>query len=331
MTNRPQLAVALIAGLLGMTALLGLMTGTVGLPPDAAVEALFGLPGADETARVIVRDIRLPRVVLGVLVGCSLGMSGAALQGTLRNSLAEPWLLGVSGGAAAGAVVVVALGAGSNVAMPIAAFGGAIAAVALVLAVARASAAAGHGDPRVLLMSGVVVGAFANAVILVLLAEADSQATRTALWWMMGSLGGADWAAVRWLLATILVAGGLLLHWAPEVDLLALGEESAASLGVDPSVAAPRMFLLSSLLAAATVAAAGLVGFVGLIVPHLARAVAGPSHRRVFVISALAGATLTVAADLVARTVRSPSELPLGAVTAIIGVPFFLVVLRRAL
>ncbi|MGQ0766738.1 MAG: FecCD family ABC transporter permease [Gemmatimonadota bacterium] len=331
MTNRPQLAVGGILVVLAVTALLGLMIGTVGLPPDVALEALLGRPGADETASVIVREIRLPRVLLGVLVGCALGMSGAALQGTLRNSLAEPWLLGVSGGAAAGAVAVVAFGAGSMLAMPVAAFGGAIAAVALVLAVARASVGAGHGDPRVLLMSGVVVGAFANAVILVLLAEADSQAARTALWWMMGSLASADWAAVRWLAVTILIAGGLLLHWAPEVDLLALGEESAASLGVDPSMAAPKMFLLSSLLAAATVAAAGLVGFVGLIVPHLARAIAGPSHRRVFVISALGGATLTVAADVVARTVRSPSELPLGAVTAILGVPFFLVVLRRAL
>jgi iron complex transport system permease protein len=319
--------IALLVAGLGLALALGLAWGTVPLSSGDAWRALLGL--GDPTAVTIIRDIRLPRVVLSVLVGAALGMSGAALQGTLRNALAEPYLLGVSGGAAVGAVIVVALGSASGALLSLAAFTGATVAVGLVLTIART--AGGYGDPRVILMSGVVVGAFANASILVLLANADANSARNALWWMMGSVASADWDAVRWLAGTLLLAGGALLHWAPEVDVLALGEESAASLGVDPAVAGPRLFIIASLLASATVAAAGLVGFVGLIVPHVARSLAGARHRAVFLVAALAGATLVVVADLVARTIQSPAELPLGAVTAILGVPFFLIVLRRLL
>jgi iron complex transport system permease protein len=200
-------------------------------------------------------------------------------------------------------------------------------AVLLVLTIARAGA--GRPDPRVLLMAGVVVGAFANAVIMVALASAPPDAVRNALWWMMGSVAGATWAQVAWLAAYALVSGAALLLWAPEIDVLALGDDAAAGLGVDVDRAGRRAYVLASLLAAATVAAAGLVGFVGLVVPHLVRSRAGRRHRVVIAAAGLAGAALLIAADLVARTLRAPSELPLGAVTALAGVPFFLVQLRR--
>jgi iron complex transport system permease protein len=173
------------------------------------------------------------------------------------------------------------------------------------------------------------VGAFANAAIMVLLATAPAEAAKGALWWMMGSLGSAQWPDVLRLGVVLAVAGPALFLWARDLDALALGHDAAASLGVSPETASRRLYLTASLLAAATVAAAGLVGFVGLLVPHVARAFAGARHRVVLLVSALAGSALVVAADLAARTVRAPAELPLGAVTAVVGVPFFLSLLRR--
>jgi iron complex transport system permease protein len=319
--------IALWAGLIGavaIAALLGLGIGPVRLTPAEVWSALAGR--GDITAVAIMRDIRAPRVVLAALVGAALAMSGAALQGTMRNPLAEPYLLGVSGGAAVGAVIAVASRAPFGL-VPVGAFTGAVVAVLLVLTIARAGA--GRPDPRVLLMAGVVVGAFANAVIMVALASAPPDAVRNALWWMMGSVAGATWVQVAWLAAYALVSGAALLLWAPEIDVLALGDDAAAGLGVDVDRAGRRAYVLASLLAAATVAAAGLVGFVGLVVPHLVRSRAGRRHRVVIAAAGLAGAALLIAADVVARTLRAPSELPLGAVTALAGVPFFLVQLRR--
>jgi iron complex transport system permease protein len=254
-------------------------------------------------------------------------MSGGVLQGALRNALAEPYLLGVSGGAAVGAVGAVALGLNEPTVLSMAAFVGALVAVFLVMGIARASGS--RVDPRVLLMAGVVVGAFANAAIMVLLATAPAEAARGALWWMMGSLGSAQWNDVIRLAVAVAIVGPALLHWARDLDALALGHDAAASLGVSPESASRRLYLGASLLAAATVAAAGLVGFIGLLVPHVARALVGGRHRAVLAVSAIAGSTLVVAADLVARTARAPAELPLGAVTAVVGVPFFLLLLRR--
>lgn len=319
---------ALLLAALVCSVIAGLTVGAVSLPTGELWRAMVG--GAEPVSRTIVHDVRLPRVLLAMLVGAALGMSGATLQATLRNALAEPWLLGVSGGAAVGAVLAVSLGAGA-VGIPAGAFAGALGAVALVLAIARTTGVAGAGDPRVLLMSGVVVGAFANAAIMVMLANAPANAMRSALWWTMGSVAAADWGAVRWMLAALAIVGALLLHRARDLDVLALGHDAAASLGVDPDRAGRRLFLAASLLAAATVATVGLVGFVGLIVPHVARVIAGARQRGVLVVSALAGGTLVVFADLAARTLHPPAELPLGAVTALVGVPFFLVILRRSL
>jgi iron complex transport system permease protein len=275
----------------------------------------------------IVRALRVPRVAMALLVGAGLGMAGAALQGSLRNALAEPYLLGVSGGAAVGAVIAVAAGISAAGALPLAAFAGAAAAIGAALLVARA--AGGRADARALLMAGVVIGAFANAAIMALLANAPPNEVRGALWWMMGSVADADWQRVSWLALYVLLAGAALIWQARDIDVLALGEEPAAGLGVDVDRAGRRIYLVSSLLAAATVAAAGLVGFVGLVVPHLVRGTGVRRHRPLIVGAALAGAALVVAADLAARTVRAPAELPLGAVTALIGVPFFLAQLRR--
>lgn len=302
--------------------------GAISLSLAAVIDALIGR--GDPTAVAIIRDLRLPRALLGGLVGAGLGASGAALQGALRNPLAEPYLLGVSGGAAVGAVTAFALGIGSDGVITLAAFLGGIAAVFVALAVARVGGRSTRADARTLLIAGVIVGAFANAAIMVALASAEPNTVRGALWWMMGSAADATWTQVAWLAASILAAGGALVYWAREIDVLSLGEDTAASLGVDAEYAGRRVFLLAALLAAATVAAAGLVGFVGLVVPHIARRLGLRAHRPLIVAAALIGATLVVGADLAARTVAAPAELPLGAITALLGVPFFLVQLRRA-
>jgi iron complex transport system permease protein len=313
----PILLVALLA--------LAIALGSVPLSLGEVYSGLTGTASPEVTA--IVRTLRLPRALLAVLVGAGLGMAGAALQGTLRNPLAEPYLLGVSGGAAVGAVIAVSFGLLAGGLLPLAAFAGALGAVTAALVVARA--AGGGADPRVLLMAGVIIGAFANAAIMVALANAPPNTVRGALWWMMGSVSDADWTRLAWLAAYLAIAGALLVWRAREIDILALGEEPAAALGLDVDRSVMWIFVLASLLAAATVAAAGLIGFVGLVVPHLVRRAGVRRHRPLIVGSALTGGALVVAADIAARTAAPPAELPLGAITALIGVPFFLVQLAR--
>ena len=321
MTTRHWL---LLAGTLLVAVFVGVAGGAVPMPLGEVWGALLGTGDATQVA--IVRNLRLPRVALGLAVGAGLAVSGTVLQATLRNPLAEPYLLGVSGGAAAGAVLAVTLGMASPLLLPLAAFAGAAIAVLIVLLVARA--VSGHADPRVLLMAGVVVGAFCTAAIMVALATAPENTVRGALWWMMGSLGDAQWRSVRWVAAYVAFGVLLLVLWARDVDVLALGEDAAASLGLPVAQVTRRIYFAASLLAAATVAGAGLIGFVGLIVPAIARALGARNTREAILASALAGAALVVVADLAARTVLRPAELPLGAVTALIGVPFFLWRLR---
>jgi iron complex transport system permease protein len=302
----------------------GVMIGTVRL---SMADVLNGVMGVGEPLPVaVVRTLRLPRVLLAALVGAGLGAAGAALQGATRNRLAEPYLLGVSGGAAVGAVIASALHAPAAV-VPIAGFGGALVAVALTLLVARASG--GRGDARVVLMAGVVVGAFANSVIMVALANADASAVRGALWWMMGSAAEANWFQVRALGVFVAIGVGALIAFGRAIDVLALGDDTAAGLGVDVTRVTLGVYVAGALLAAGTVSAAGLVGFVGLLVPHLVRLAGARTHRVIIGAAALAGASLVVGADLIARVALPPAELPLGAVTALIGVPFFLALLRR--
>lgn len=314
---------ALLAALVGVGAA-AIVVGTIDLGWLASWHALLGQ--GDPTAVFVVRELRLPRVALAALLGAGLGVSGAALQGVLRNPLAEPYLLGVSGGAAVGAVLAVSAGL-TFALVPVAAFAGAVGAVMVALFVAHATRS--RGDPRVLVMAGVVVGAFANAAIMVLMSNSDASTVRNAVWWMMGSAANATWPQNAWLAVYLLAGGAALVVMARTLDALALGEDSAAGLGVDVEGAARRVYLTASLVAAATVAAAGLIGFVGLVVPHIARRLGATGHRALLLASALIGGVLVIAADLVARVALPPAELPLGAVTAVLGVPFFLVTLRR--
>lgn len=311
---------------LAFVALVAVALGAVRVPLHDLFALMRG--GAPASTREIVLTLRAPRVVLAALVGAALGASGATMQATLRNPLAEPYLLGVSGGAAVGAVGAMVLRLPAA-AWPIGAFVGAGVAVALALGVARGAGVLRAADPRTLLMAGVVVGALANAIVMIALANVPPETVRGALWWMMGSVGDATWTSVTWLAAYAVVTVAYLLVQAPTIDALTLGDDAAAGLGVRVESATTRVFLTAALLAAATVAAAGLVGFVGLIVPYLARGAGLSRQRDVLVGSLFIGAALVIVADLAARVAMPPSELPLGAVTAVLGVPFFLVQLRR--
>jgi iron complex transport system permease protein len=324
---RPALRLPLLAALLAAALLLSLRLGAARLDTGEVVAALLGR--GDAGAVAIVQRLRLPRSVLAAMVGGTLAASGAVFQALLRNPLAEPYILGVSGGAAVGAVGAIVLGisAPSGAGTALAAFGGALLAVVLVL---RLAGSVGRTlDTRVLLLSGVVLGAFFNAVILLALTFADLESFRSAVFWMMGSVAGATWREIGVLGAAAAPALLLLAGLARPLNLLAVGEETAATLGVRTERAKLLAYGSASFLAAVSVAVAGVVGFVGLVVPHVVRLLWGGDHRLLLPASVLLGATFLVLTDAVARTVASPAELPLGVVTAFVGVPFFLWLLRR--
>lgn len=323
------LRLALLAGVLGITLLVATAVGSTGIPPADVLAALTG--SGDVTTRAIVLQLRLPRAVLAALVGGSLALSGAVFQALLRNPLADPYVLGVSGGAAVGAVLAIV--AGGMVAAPVGwtvqagAFVGALLAIGLVLRIATAVGPA--LTARLFILAGVVVGAFFNAVILLMLSLADVESFRSAIFWMMGSLSGAGWGAVLLLSAFAVPLALVLLAMARPLNLLAVGEETATHLGVHVQATQRAAYVVTSLLVAAAVSVSGVIGFVGLIVPHAVRLMWGGDHRLLLPASFLGGAGFLVLTDALARTVGGPVELPTGVITALVGVPLFIWLLIR--
>jgi iron complex transport system permease protein len=326
--KRPLTTAALLVALLLLAFAASLLLGSVPLRPGAVLRALLG--DGDPQTLAIVRQIRLPRALLGILVGGALALSGASLQALLQNPLADPYLLGVSGGAACGTLLASLLGVGRDgstgaLALPLAAFLGALVAI---LVVGLGATVRGRLDRGRLLLSGVVVNALASAVLLFLLSTGSSESTRGFVFWMLGSLAGATFASVASLAAYAAVGSSILVALSRSLDALTLGDETAFTLGVRVERAKRIAYVAASLLAAAAVAHAGIIGFVGLLVPHaIRRLVRG--HRWVLLLSFGAGALLLLLADLVARSVFAPSEVAIGAVTALVGAPAFLLLLRR--
>ena len=322
--------VGILAALLvlaGGAALVSLAVGAADVGPPGVFAALSG--GGDETQRAVVLGIRLPRVLLGLLAGGALAVAGAVFQAMLRNPLADPYVLGVSSGAAVGAVGVMLLGAAwFPLDVEAGALAGALLAMFLVLRVALAG---GPGlDARTLLLAGVAVGAFFNAVILLLLTTADAESFRSAVFWMMGSLANAglgDTGRLALFLAPCLLVAGLLSQ---PLNLLATGEETAGYLGVPVERVKQAGYVAASLIVALVVSVVGVIGFVGLIVPHAVRMLWGADHRFLLPACFLGGGAFLALADTVARTVVAPAELPTGVVTSLIGVPLFVVLLARS-
>jgi len=321
-----------VALALGLLALAGMLLGNVSLPLADTLgvlgHRLLGLPAGawEASTETIVMELRLPRVLAAVAVGAGLGISGAVLQGLLRNPLADPYVLGTASGAALGAAVGVLvpiqaalLGFGlANVL----AFVGALAAVALVV---RLAGAGGDSRASVLLVGYAVGSVLAAGLALAMYLSGDN--LRRIVTWILGSFANVTWAQVAIGLPIVLVGSVLIARRARSLDALLLGDEAAAHLGIDVRQERRLLLALAALVTAAAVAMAGLIGFVGLVVPHVVRLVTGPAARSVLPLSALGGAAFMVGADLVARI---PGELPVGIVTAIVGVPVFVVLLRRA-
>jgi len=295
----------------------------------ALVVGPAGVPLRELAGSSIVWDLRAPRVVLGFIVGGSLAVAGAGLQAVVRNPLADPFLLGLSGGAGLGAVVAIALDLSGPWAVPLAAFAGALVALVLVYRMGLAGGAGGALDPRILLLGGVAVGAFAAAVTTAIVSLAEATALRNAFLWLWGGLSGASWDTVLVLAIYAPVPLAIIAAAARPLDLMTLGEEPARYLGADVEAVKRRVYVAASLLTAASVAVSGVIGFVGLIVPHLGRLVWGHRHRTLLPAAFLSGGTLLVLADTLARTVVAPRELPVGIVTALVGVPLFALLLRR--
>ena len=320
------------AALLGLAVilafLLSIRLGSVDLSTGEVLAALRG--EGDLNVRRIVVDLRAPRAVMAILVGGGLSLSGAVFQALLRNPLAEPYILGISGGAATGAVLALAMGLAASLswALPAAAFAGALLAIVLVL---RVAATADHRvDVRVLLLAGVVVGAFFTACMSFVLSISDARTVRSAVLWMMGSLAGSDWRTVWMVTLYTAPAAIALVGLARPLNLFLIGEETAGYLGTNVERVKRIAYVLASLLTAAGVAATGVIGFVGLIVPHSVRLLVGADYRVLLPLAFLAGAVFLTLADVVARTVMSPAEVPIGVITAFVGVPLFLLLLRRS-
>ncbi|GAA0960801.1 iron ABC transporter permease [Actinocorallia libanotica] len=321
---RPVPLAAAAAALLAAMAA-GLLTGAVPLPPGEALRAVFGLDsGLSPMEHTLLTELRLPRVLLGALVGGLLAIAGAGYQGVLRNPLADPYLLGASTGAGLGAtLVIVHLPAASSYGIPVAAFTGALGGVALAYTLGRA---AGPGTGTLILAGVAVSSLLAAAQTFVQQAGVDR--LEQVYSWLLGGLSGSSWQALTMILPYALVSTGVLLLHGRLLDVLAVGDDEAAALGVDAARIRLVVLAAASLATASAVAVSGLIGFVGIVVPHAVRRLAGGSYRVVLPLSLLAGGAFLVLADLLARTLLAPGELPLGVLTAFIGAPFFLAVLR---
>ena len=336
--DRPGLTASTLLGLMLALFAVALFAnvgmGAVEIPPTQALAILLSHAGIElgvsfePRTDAILWNIRLPRVVLGILVGGSLGVAGASLQGVFRNPLAEPGIIGVSSGAAVGAVAAIVLGFTLFGAASIAilAFACSFLATVVVYLVARTY---GQTEVTTLILAGIAVNATAGAATGMLTFIADDDQLRSITFWTLGSVGGATWPVVSSVTPFFLVGLVVLPFWARSLNLLTLGDREARHLGVATERVRLSVIGLSALVTGAAVSVAGIIGFVGLVVPHVIRLIVGPDHRFLLPASILGGATALLLADLLARTVVVPAELPLGVVTAMVGGPFFLWLVHR--
>ncbi len=332
---RRRAVLLVLVVLLIVACLLAVGLGTVWIPPKTTLRLIawkLGLAGAPadvpSSTAVILFELRIPRVLLGLLVGSALAAAGALFQALFRNPMADPAIIGVSSGAALGAIVAILLGGGvalGGLVVPAAGFAGALAVAVLVYRLGRIGPSVQVGT---LLLAGIAVAAVVSAVISLIMSFSGEQ-VRSIYFWLLGGLAGRGWESLG--VAAVLVAVGLAVSLLGVRDLnaMALGEERAGQLGVEVERFKLRTLATGSLLAAAAVSVAGVIGFVGLMTPHILRLVLGADHRRLLPAVVIGGAAFMVLADLAARTLLAPEEIPVGALTALLGGPFFLYLLRR--
>lgn len=328
--NRWQIAAGFLILAILVIGIASLAIGASPVPVKRVIAALLGEGEARDN--LVVLSLRLPRMVAALVVGAGLGVAGAAMQGLYRNPLADPGLIGVSSGAALGAIAMIVLGGGIGAplgvwAVPAGAFVGALAATLLTQAIGAMRR--DEGRTASLLLGGIAINAIVGVVIGILNFLADDRQLRDLTFWTMGNVGRADWAGISLLIGAMVIGTLIIFRQARSLDALALGESPARHLGVDISGMRMRIVLATALMVGTATALCGMIGFVGIVVPHLVRLTLGAGHRLLLPMSALGGALLLLAADLVGRTIAAPLELPVGLMTGALGAPFFLWLLTR--
>ena len=321
----------LLSLLLILIILISITLGSVKVSFLRSVRILFlsllGMKGAgSDTERTIILSLRLPRAILAGFVGAGLSVSGATFQALLRNPLADPYILGVSSGAAVGAMIAILLGLGTfSLGLPLASFLGALLSILVVFYFGRQD---GKIHPHTLLLTGVIMGSFLSALIMFFISVSRREELHTILFWLMGDFSFSNARIILIISPYILLGVVLLYPRSRHLNLILSGEENAVQLGVDVEKLKLISYLLASLITAASVSACGLIGFVGLIIPHSVRLMFGPDHRLLIPSAALLGASFLIASDTFARTLLAPVELPVGVITAAFGGPFFIYLLR---
>jgi iron complex transport system permease protein len=323
---RSVLLLSLLALGLVASVVVSLGAGAVRLSPSQVAAALLGHESGG--AGAVVREIRLPRTGMALLAGAALSAAGGVFQALLRNPLADPFLLGVSSGSALGAVLGMTLSAAVGRPLPrvLAALLGGLVSLSLVYLLARRD---GRLHPTSLILSGVIVSSFCSSVLLFLSVMAEARQLQGAVFWLMGGLSGAAAGGVLPMAAAVVPVLAILFLRSARLNLLTQGEDAAASMGLDVLRERRILFFLGCMATGVTVAFTGLIGFVGLVVPHAARLLGGPDHRVLLPASILLGASFLILSDTTARTILAPAELPVGALTAFVGAPFFLLLQRR--
>jgi iron complex transport system permease protein len=323
------LLIVILSAMLFLGILFALSFGSVNIDAENIFSVLFHPTTENQTQRIILFDIRLPRIMLAIIVGASLALSGAAFQAFFRNSLADPFVIGASSGAALGAALAIVGGfsfISINVAPSIASFAGALLAVCLAFIVSRAS---GNPPPATsLLLAGTALSSFFSSLLSLILVLHDQDLHRVHFW-LLGSLSSSSWQIIVTLLPISIVSWLVICLCIRPMDLLLQGEDIAESLGVDVKKTRIIIAAGATLATASSVAAVGIIGFVGLLAPHSMRMMTGPKHARLLPASALMGANLVLWADIIARTIIAPMEIPIGIITSLAGVPFFLYLMIR--
>jgi iron complex transport system permease protein len=325
-------AVILLAVAIAVSILVAVTIGPADLSVAQVWRIIADHLGGPSSGESVLRDnivweLRLPRVLVAAVVGAGLGVIGAVMQTLTRNPLADPYLLGISSGASLGAVLVVVVGVGGAVTLPAGAFIGSMVAFTLVLLVGQRS---GRLHPTRMVLAGVAIGQLCGAAMTIIILWVNQpQATQSVMFWLSGSLSGARWSSVGLAAVVLLGVLALCIWHATSLDAFAFGEDAAAALGIDVDRLRWTLLVASALLTGTMVSVSGAIGFVGLILPHAVRFVVGPHHHRVLPLVALVGAVFLIWVDTAARNVLAPRELPVGALTAVLGVPAFVMLMRR--
>ncbi len=329
---RPRTTFVVLFVLLVLAFIVGVVLGPVNIPISDSFFILVneipgvnldGLPG---NYQAIIVSLRLPRVLVGMLVGSALAISGTVMQGIFRNPLATPYILGVSAGGSAGASTTVVLGFTSNLALPVGALIGALLAVGLVY---RISYTRGTTSTYTLILAGVALSSLFSAITTAMIFLAGPYEQHRVLFWMMGGLWRSSWTWFKILLPVVALGTGVIFAWGRDLNALALGEGAAAHLGVKPETVKKMMLGLATAVSAVAVSAAGTIGFVGLVIPHIMRMIVGPNHMILLPAAALGGGIFLIYTDVMAKMVMQPAEMPVGVITAFFGAPFFLYLLRQ--